>query len=87
MTATTTKMIRLRSGNGAPLSVVSGTAKAAASDTAPRNPAQLVTKRWRKPTARLGRRRLRSTARPNEVLNSTHKNRVTIVTPVTARAR
>ncbi|CNM99476.1 Uncharacterised protein [Mycobacterium tuberculosis] len=38
-------MSRLRSGKGAPLSVVNGTASAAASDTAPRNPAQLVTQR------------------------------------------
>ena len=45
MTKITMKMIRLRSGNGAPLSVVVGTASAAASDTAPRNPAQAVTKR------------------------------------------
>ncbi|CPA19305.1 Uncharacterised protein [Mycobacterium tuberculosis] len=45
MTTETTKMIRLRSGNGAPLLVVIGTASAAASDTAPRKPAQLVTQR------------------------------------------
>ena len=40
-------MIMLRSGNGAPLWVVIGTAIAAASDTAPRNPAQPDTVRWR----------------------------------------
>ena len=52
MTPAVTKMITSRPGNGAPDTTVSGTASAAASDTAPRNPAIALTTRARAPTRR-----------------------------------
>ena len=53
------KISRSRSGKGAPPCVVSGSASAAASETAPRIPAHATTKRRAGPTRRsrwLGRR-------------------------------
>ena len=44
--------IRSRSGNGAPESSVWGTARTAASETAPRKPATALTVRWRAPIRR-----------------------------------
>lgn len=76
----TMKISRLRSGNGAPLSVVIGTATAAASDTAPRNPAQAVTKRCRQPTRRSRCTARRSISRISMVVNSPQKMRDTITT-------
>jgi hypothetical protein len=46
------RMISSRNGKGPPPTTVSGTASAAASDTAPRNPAADDTSRWRAPTRR-----------------------------------
>ena len=52
MTPAVTKTIRSRPGNGSPDATVSGTASAAASETAPRKPATPLTTRPRGPTRR-----------------------------------
>ena len=86
MTNETTKMIRLRSGKGAPLWVVSGTASAAASETAPRNPAQLDAVRWRQAIRRSRCDSRRSTVRTSTVVASPQAIRVTTTTRVTETA-
>lgn len=48
ITTTVTKMIRSRSRTGMPACVLTGTASAAASETAPRKPAQPMAARTRK---------------------------------------
>ena len=79
VTTQTTKTIRLRSGNGAPPCVVIGTANAAARETAPRNPAQLETTRWRQSTRRVRCTSRRSTVRSNQVTASLKANRLTMM--------
>jgi len=84
MTQKVMNRIRSRPGKGSPASVVTGTARAAASDTAPRMPAQATSVRACQVPRRARWAGRRSRARTITVMPKTQANRVAITTALTA---
>ena len=78
--------ISSRPGSGAPASVCSGSASAAASETAPRIPAQPPTTRVRQPTRRATCEGRRSIALMRKVTMKFHRKRTAITAAQTAAA-
>ena len=87
MTPVVTKTIISRSGKAPRRRGCSGTASAAASDTAPRNPATALTVRCRAPTRRSRCAGRRSIARMRYGVVYTQANRTPITAPLTAATR
>jgi hypothetical protein len=83
ITAKVTKRIRSRPGSGSPASVVSGSASAAARETAPRIPDQAATTRSRQLARRSRCCGRRSRARMIPVTPKLQASRVTITSAVT----